>query len=348
MDMRGDGTPDNTRDDAAGGTWMTYDELAAARGIDRISAVKLALRNAWQKQRDKYRVARVHVPPEWAEANLVKDRGGAGLRGVDPSHDASAYATGEQEGQAEARAKQPDQARAAERAMWRKLLADERERADRAEQEHARLLTIIDGLEGRIAATEARADRANETLAAERTRADQAREVLAAEGARADPSKEALAAERTLADQSNESLAAHRAPVDQANEDLAEERDTAALVHKTLAAQHARAEQAAEEALAAQRATAELVRQALAAERARADQADNALAAERARTDTMKVLIDQLRSLLAMFPDEGGRVGVPVEIALSEETPEAQFASDARVNVPDANREGDLPHGQRV
>ena len=65
MDTRGVNTPDDAASDAEIGTWMTYDELAAARGIDRISAVKLALRNAWRKQRDKYRVARVHGPSEW-------------------------------------------------------------------------------------------------------------------------------------------------------------------------------------------------------------------------------------------------------------------------------------------
>jgi hypothetical protein len=38
------------------------DELAAVHGIDRSSAVRLAVRHRWQRQRDKQRVLRVLVP----------------------------------------------------------------------------------------------------------------------------------------------------------------------------------------------------------------------------------------------------------------------------------------------
>ena len=53
---------DSTADDAADGQWMSYGELAAIRGIDRTSALKLALRHHWRKQRDNRGVVRVLVP----------------------------------------------------------------------------------------------------------------------------------------------------------------------------------------------------------------------------------------------------------------------------------------------
>jgi hypothetical protein len=57
-------------------------------------------------------------------------------------------------------------------------VASERGRADKAEQEQARLLRIIDALETRIATIEARAD-------AERTRADVLDQAVGTERARA-------------------------------------------------------------------------------------------------------------------------------------------------------------------
>ena len=51
--MQADGFSDIQPSYAGAGRWMTYDELAASRGIDRLSAVKLALRHGWRKQRDK-------------------------------------------------------------------------------------------------------------------------------------------------------------------------------------------------------------------------------------------------------------------------------------------------------
>jgi hypothetical protein len=47
------------------GRWLTYPELAAARGIDKASAIRLATRKHWRRQRDNRRVVRVLVPPEW-------------------------------------------------------------------------------------------------------------------------------------------------------------------------------------------------------------------------------------------------------------------------------------------
>jgi chromosome segregation ATPase len=50
------------RDD---GRWLTYPELAAVRGIDKPSAIRLATRKKWRRQRDNHRVVRVLVPSEW-------------------------------------------------------------------------------------------------------------------------------------------------------------------------------------------------------------------------------------------------------------------------------------------
>jgi chromosome segregation ATPase len=45
---------------------MSYGELAAVRGIDRTSALKLALRHKWRKQTDNRGTVRVLVPTDWA------------------------------------------------------------------------------------------------------------------------------------------------------------------------------------------------------------------------------------------------------------------------------------------
>jgi hypothetical protein len=47
------------------GRWLTYPELSAVRGIDKPSAIRLATRKRWRRQRDNRRVVRVLVPPEW-------------------------------------------------------------------------------------------------------------------------------------------------------------------------------------------------------------------------------------------------------------------------------------------
>jgi hypothetical protein len=44
------------------GRWMTYAELADARGIDRQSARRMANRTRWRRQKDNHGVVRVYVP----------------------------------------------------------------------------------------------------------------------------------------------------------------------------------------------------------------------------------------------------------------------------------------------
>jgi hypothetical protein len=60
MDQSSEQSPDPSMD-----RWLTYPELAAVRGIDKPSAIRLATRKKWRRQRDNRRVVRVLVPPEW-------------------------------------------------------------------------------------------------------------------------------------------------------------------------------------------------------------------------------------------------------------------------------------------
>jgi hypothetical protein len=61
-------------DDTQDGRWLTYAELAAIRGINRASAVKLVQRERWQRSsgNDRARTVRVLVPPDWLQ--LAKER----------------------------------------------------------------------------------------------------------------------------------------------------------------------------------------------------------------------------------------------------------------------------------
>jgi hypothetical protein len=47
-----------------GGQWMTFAELAAARGIDKASASKLVRRRKWRRQTDNRGIVRILVPAE--------------------------------------------------------------------------------------------------------------------------------------------------------------------------------------------------------------------------------------------------------------------------------------------
>jgi hypothetical protein len=52
--MRAFGSEDTGTDpgeDAGTGRWVTYDELAKVRGIERIGAVRLVQRKRWRRQR---------------------------------------------------------------------------------------------------------------------------------------------------------------------------------------------------------------------------------------------------------------------------------------------------------
>jgi hypothetical protein len=208
MAMQTDTFSHDVPDHADGGRWMTHDELAAVRGIDRPSAVKLALRHGWPRRRDRGRVTQVRVPAEWAVRRRVE--GGTGT-GANTPLDTAPFETEQARRAAETQAKQSDHTRAVERSMWQERLAHERERAETAERERDRLQTMIDGLETRLAAAEARADTADEDRRTAEARADAAvSRALAAEGDRR--AAEARAEdERARADVLDQSIAGARA-----------------------------------------------------------------------------------------------------------------------------------------
>jgi hypothetical protein len=166
------------------GHWLTYPELAAVRGIDKPSAIRLATRKKWRRQRDNHRVVRVLVPPDWASPRYQSmdqpmdkamdrsdDQGalGAALAAVEAAHQgevaalhgqiaglkAAADATAARLTDAEARA---DRAEAA--------ITGERKRADRAEYRADGLRSRVDELEVNLGAARAEAHQATETAAA--------------------------------------------------------------------------------------------------------------------------------------------------------------------------------------
>ena len=52
-------------DDGADGQWLTHAEIAAIRGISTASAIKLALRHRWRKQKDNRGTLRCLVPMDF-------------------------------------------------------------------------------------------------------------------------------------------------------------------------------------------------------------------------------------------------------------------------------------------
>jgi hypothetical protein len=224
------------------GRWMTHDELAAVRGIDRSSAVRLALRHGWHRQRDKQRVLRVLVPAEWLNQVGLDGAPRGAETGTHAAPGTGSFDAVEQARRATAaRATRSDEARTVERSMWQERVAHERERAEIVEQERTRLLSIIEDLETRIAAIEARADAAGEDRRLAEARADAAvSRAIAAEGDRR--SAEARAdAERVRADVLDKSLTSERAraealrkQMDVAEGALAAERGDAEALRKRM------------------------------------------------------------------------------------------------------------------
>ena len=76
--MSGDRSGDTSDDVSGEGQWLTYTELAERRGIDRASAVRLAIRRHWRRQKSNTgREVRVLVPPMTPCSDGNKDRGHA-------------------------------------------------------------------------------------------------------------------------------------------------------------------------------------------------------------------------------------------------------------------------------
>jgi hypothetical protein len=59
-------------DETVDGRWMTHAELAQARGISTASAIKLALRHRWRKQKDNRGTLRCLVPMEFTNPKPLR------------------------------------------------------------------------------------------------------------------------------------------------------------------------------------------------------------------------------------------------------------------------------------
>jgi hypothetical protein len=66
-----DTPPDNLPDNEAM-RWVSFAELAAARGVDKASAIRLVRRRGWRRQRDNQGHVRALVPETWI--NGIADR----------------------------------------------------------------------------------------------------------------------------------------------------------------------------------------------------------------------------------------------------------------------------------
>src|SRR5690348_10342905 len=58
---------DRSMDAGVDGRWLTYAELAEIRRIDKTSALKLALRRGWTRQKNNHGQMQVLVPLDWAQ-----------------------------------------------------------------------------------------------------------------------------------------------------------------------------------------------------------------------------------------------------------------------------------------
>jgi hypothetical protein len=177
------------RDMSADGRWLNYDQLAELRRIDRLSAIKLATRNKWQRRKGNTGQMQVLVPIDWLDrAKSRRDR----HRDIDSDKGSDNVAVGDSDSALEAL--------------------------------RSGVLEVVKPLQDAIAVLEAqlieantRADRAEQVTTAERGRADRAEAGWEGERARADDL-------RAQINELNAKIVVARAEADQA---LAEERQRA-------------------------------------------------------------------------------------------------------------------------
>jgi chromosome segregation ATPase len=145
MDQQ-DRPPDSPADDR----WMTFAELAVARGISKASASKLVRRHKWRRQTDNQGSVRILVPAEALDSPTVSPMDISAV--IKPLETAiialreQLESTENQLDRAENRAEQAEtRADRAERAI-----ADERNRADRAESSRDTERSRADELRDRL------------------------------------------------------------------------------------------------------------------------------------------------------------------------------------------------------
>jgi hypothetical protein len=166
MDMRAD----DGADAEPGSRWLTHRQLAEIRGISTASAIKLALRHGWRKQKDNRGTVRCLVPPEWTNP---KDT--AAIASVDERADVGADKSFEISSLQSAY-------EAALRAKQAQIDALEGQ-IEALKGEIVSKTTLIHSFEAErdgLLAVQARADRAEASIVGERNRADALRERLEA------------------------------------------------------------------------------------------------------------------------------------------------------------------------
>jgi hypothetical protein len=147
-------TADNPTDDR----WMTFAELAEARGISRASASKLVRRHKWRRQTDNRGSVHILVPADALDSTPISPADGPS----DSPMDISAVI-------------KPFEAAVS---VLHEQLESTKNQLDRAENRAEQAETRADRAERAVADERNRADRAESSRDAERSRADELRERL--------------------------------------------------------------------------------------------------------------------------------------------------------------------------
>jgi G3E family GTPase len=159
---------------------MIYADLATARGTDKPSALKLALRKRWPRRKDNHGTMQVCVPPEWARP--WSDNSAADMPPVTASGTADTVDVAGLISVLEAAIAAAGERAAADASTIPGLqayLASERTRADA-------FADLVGVTQTRLADTAAAHDRAERRAEAANERADQAEAGRDAERSRAD------------------------------------------------------------------------------------------------------------------------------------------------------------------
>jgi hypothetical protein len=165
MDVRAD----NGADAEPGSRWLTHRQLAEIRGISTASAIKLALRHGWRKQRDNRGLVRCLVPPEWTSPRSDMQ--------ANPSADERADVGADKSPEISLLRSLYETALEATTARVDAL----RGQIEALKGEIALQAALIEGFKGQrqgLLAADARADRAEAAVACERARADALRDQL--------------------------------------------------------------------------------------------------------------------------------------------------------------------------
>jgi hypothetical protein len=168
---------DSPADLGDGARWMSFEELAAVRGISKPSAVKLVRRHKWRRQRDNQGHVRALVPTEWAtreetwERDSPADSPPSSLRDISRitnAFEAAVSSLTERAQAAEARADRAEQARDSFRAELTSAegrAGAERQRADRAEAARDTAQAELAGAQEALAGAETRLREAEQARA---------------------------------------------------------------------------------------------------------------------------------------------------------------------------------------